>query len=76
MPDDKNDDRSGWQALAEGWAIAFIFPASIAAGFLLGWGGDALFHTSPWMKIIGTALGIAGAFINLFKVAASADKNR
>lgn len=75
MPDD-NNDRGGWSALAEGWAIAFLFPASIAAGFGLGYAGDWFFHTSPWLKIAGTVLGVAAAFINLFKVASSGDKDR
>lgn len=65
MPD---DNKSNWNALAEGWALAILFPASIGAGFLIGVGADKLFAISPWGKVAGTALGILAAFVQLFRV--------
>jgi F0F1-type ATP synthase assembly protein I len=67
MPDDKND-KTNWDALAEGWALAILFPASIGAGFLIGLGADKLFGIGPWGKVAGTALGIAAAFVQLFRI--------
>ncbi|HEV2718720.1 MAG TPA: AtpZ/AtpI family protein [Thermoanaerobaculia bacterium] len=65
MPDDKKED---WSGLAEGWALAILFPASIGAGFLLGLGADKLFGIGPWGKVAGTALGIIAAFVQLFRI--------
>ncbi|SRR6266508_6221179 len=58
----------GWNILAEAWGLAFLFPGAIAAGFLIGLGADKLFGISPWGKVVGTGLGIAAAFVNLFRV--------
>jgi F0F1-type ATP synthase assembly protein I len=66
MPDDK--DKTAWSALAEGWALAILFPACIGAGFLIGLGADKLFGIAPWGKVAGTALGIIAAFVQLFRV--------
>ena len=66
MPDD--NDKTNWNALAEGWALAILFPASIGAGFLIGLGADKLFGIGPWGKVAGTALGIVAAFVQLFRV--------
>jgi F0F1-type ATP synthase assembly protein I len=66
MPDD--NDKTNWNALAEGWALAILFPASIGAGFLIGLGADKLFGIGPWGKAAGTALGIVAAFVQLFRV--------
>jgi len=57
-----------WNFLAEAWALAILFPAAIAAGFLIGLGADKLFGIGPWGKVAGTALGIAAAFVQLFRV--------
>lgn len=67
MPDDKNG-KSDWSDLAEGWALAILFPASIGAGFLLGLGADKLFGIGPVGKLVGTGLGITAAFVQLFRV--------
>jgi F0F1-type ATP synthase assembly protein I len=66
MPDD--NDKTNWNALAEGWALAVLFPACIGAGFLLGLGADKWLGIAPWGKVGGTALGIIAAFIQLFRV--------
>lgn len=36
-----------------------------AAGGLMGWWGDSIWHTAPWLSIAGVALGavVAGALI-------------
>jgi len=65
MSDDKKPD---WNVLADAWGLAILFPAAIGAGFLIGLGADKLFGISPWGKVVGTGLGIAAAFVNLFRV--------
>ncbi len=66
MPDDP--EKKGWDAFAEAWGLAFLFPACIGGGFLIGVGADKLFGIGPWGKVVGTALGIAAAFVQLFRV--------
>jgi F0F1-type ATP synthase assembly protein I len=66
MPDD--NDKTNWDALAEGWALAILFPAAIGAGFLIGLGVDKFFGAGPWGKIVGTGLGIVAAFVQLFRI--------
>jgi F0F1-type ATP synthase assembly protein I len=66
MPDDNDKDQ--WSALAEGWALAIVFPAAIGMGFLLGLGIDKWLGTGSWGKLIGTGLGILAAFFQLFRV--------
>jgi len=66
MPED--NDKTNWNALAEGWALAILFPASIGAGFLIGLGADKLFGIGPWGKAAGAGLGIVAAFVQLFRV--------
>ena len=63
-----SDDKDNWRALAEGWALAILFPASIGVGFLIGLGADKLFGIGPWGKVAGTALGIIAAFVQLFRI--------
>jgi F0F1-type ATP synthase assembly protein I len=66
MPDDK--DKTDWNALAEGWALAILFPACIGVGLLIGLGLDKWLGIGPWGKVGGTALGIVAAFVQLFRV--------
>jgi len=64
MPDDK---RSQWDALYEVATLGFVFPIATAVGFFGGRWLDRLLHISPWLTIIGTVLGIAAGFVNLFR---------
>ena len=56
------------QQLLEASSIGWMFPIAIGIGFLWGWGMDKLFGTKPWLTYIFTALGVAAAFVNLFKI--------
>jgi len=68
MPDADGPQKPEYDQLAEAWMLGLMFPLSIVAGFLAGWGVDHFFATGSWGRIIGTGLGIAAAFINLFRV--------
>jgi ATP synthase protein I len=70
MPDDK---RSRYEALYEAVTLGFLFPVAIGVGFVLGRWLDGTFHTRPWLTIICTALGIAAAFVNLFRAGKGSD---
>ena len=59
--------RRGW---AEAVSLGVMFPALVAAGYLLGkWVGRWLGLGEP-AAIVGAALGAAGGFIELFRWAA------
>jgi ATP synthase protein I len=67
--DDKGKEfRHGLEASS----VGLFFPIAIAIGYFWGWGMDRFFGTSPWLTWIFAALGLAAAFINLFRVSARA----
>ena len=70
MPDDKREDA---EALYQALSLGLMFPVAIAVGYFLGRWLDGLFHTSPWLAVGGTALGVAAAFVNLFRAGTSSD---
>jgi len=70
MPDDK---KSQWEGLYEAFSLGFLFPVAIGIGFGAGYGLDKLFGTRPWLTTIGTGLGIAAAFVNLFRAGKGID---
>ena len=64
--DDK--DRREYRKMLEASALAWMFPISIGLGALWGWGMDKLFGTWPWLTAIFSILGLAAAFIHLFRI--------
>lgn len=64
--DDK--DRREYRKMLEASALAWMFPISMGLGALWGWGMDKLFGTWPWLTAIFTGLGLAAAFIHLFRI--------
>ncbi len=56
--------RRGW---AEAAALGVFFPASIAAGYLLGRWLAAWLGIGEWLAFLGAGLGVAGGFLNLFR---------
>jgi len=74
---DEQDDRKTFQSAAIAWAryseIAFIIPAAVVVGLLLGKLGDYLFHTH-WLTITGIIFGAVVGFIQLIRMVLR-DKN-
>jgi F0F1-type ATP synthase assembly protein I len=68
---DEQDDRKTFQSAAIAWAryseIAFIIPAAVVVGLLLGKLGDYLFHTH-WLTITGIIFGAVVGFIQLIRM--------
>jgi ATP synthase protein I len=64
-----------WKAFAEITALGFTFPLAIAAGYGLGWWLDRELGTGPWLTIVLTGLGVAAAFLQLFRLAGRSDRN-
>lgn len=72
MPDDKRENAG---AIYQAVSLGLLFPVAIGLGFLFGRWLDGLFHTAPWLTAVFTALGIAAAFVNLFRAGGSPDGN-
>lgn len=70
MADDKRDSNDGLQSTAIAWAryseIAFIIPAAVVVGLLLGKLGDYFFHTH-WLTITGIIFGAVVGFVQLIR---------
>ena len=70
MADDPKDDPKTFQTAAIAWAryseIAFIIPAAVVIGLLLGKLGDYFFHTH-WLTITGIIVGAIAGFIQLIR---------
>jgi F0F1-type ATP synthase assembly protein I len=66
MADDK-EKRSQVQGVYEAVTLGVMFPVAIGIGYLLGHWLDGLLGLWPWLTIIFTALGVAAAFVNLFR---------
>jgi F0F1-type ATP synthase assembly protein I len=69
MADDKRDSKN-LQDTAIAWAryseIAFIIPAAVVVGLLLGKLGDYFFHTH-WLTITGIIFGAIVGFVQLIR---------
>ena len=55
-------------------SLAFAFPVSIAAGGFIGYYLDGKLGTFPWLSIVFLLLGIAAAFLNLFRAVKAFDE--
>lgn len=69
MADDKRDPNN-LQDTAIAWAryseIAFIIPAAVVIGLLLGKLGDYFFHTH-WLTLSGIIFGAVVGFVQLIR---------
>jgi ATP synthase protein I len=68
MPDDDLDRK---QNAAVVWArysqIAFIIPAAVVVGLLLGKLGDHLLHTR-WLFLVGIVVGAVAGFVDMIRM--------
>ena len=60
------DKKNPWVQLARYSQLAFVFPAAVVAGWLLGAVGDRWLGTR-WLYLVGIILGIAAGFIELIR---------
>jgi F0F1-type ATP synthase assembly protein I len=52
--------------------LAFIFPATTVAGWLIGLGLDHWLHTT-WLYLVGLILGIVAGFVELIRTVLSSE---
>jgi F0F1-type ATP synthase assembly protein I len=75
-PDSDNkspEDKSTWFQLARYSQLAFVFPAAIVVGLVIGTLFDHWLHTT-WLYLAGLILGIIAGFVELIREAALASK--
>ena len=71
MPDNSSN-KNFWVQLGRYSQIAFIFPTSTVAGWLVGLALDHWLHTH-WLYLVGLILGIVAGFVELIRLVASMD---
>jgi F0F1-type ATP synthase assembly protein I len=68
---DNPKDPDKFQSAAIAWAryseIAFIIPAAVVVGLLLGKLGDYLFHVH-WLTVTGVIIGAIAGFVQLIRM--------
>lgn len=60
--------------LLDASSVGIQLVVSTIVGFLIGYGLDSLFHTSPWLTFIFLIIGIISGFRELLKIARKSDK--
>jgi ATP synthase protein I len=70
MPDDRDEPKKP-ESAAVTWAryseIAFIIPAAVVVGLLLGALADHLLHTR-WLTVVGIIIGAIAGFMQLIRM--------
>jgi ATP synthase protein I len=67
-------DQGTWKALGELSSIGFALVIATVIGLVGGYYADRLLGTSPWLLLLGLALGLAAGFVNLFRSVNRADR--
>ena len=70
----QSGDQGAWKALAELSSIGFALVIATVIGLVVGYYADRLLGTSPWLLLLGLALGIVAGFVNLFRSVSRADR--
>ena len=65
-PDQDPQKKSFWLTFARYSQLAFVLPAALVVGWLLGAALDRWLHTS-WLYLVGILLGIAAGFVELIR---------
>lgn len=71
-PDDSNAE--SMSGLAFGMRIGLEFASGTVVGFLMGWGIDTFFKTTPWFLLIFTLLGFCAGMLNVYRVVNNIDE--
>jgi F0F1-type ATP synthase assembly protein I len=65
---DSDQKKNFWLQAARYSQLAFVFPAALVVGWLVGATLDRWLHTT-WLYLAGILLGIAAGFIELIRTA-------
>jgi ATP synthase protein I len=67
MPPPEPKGRSPWRQFGFVLSIAFVFPAAVLVGYLIGAWLDSKLGTDPWLTLLFIGLGFAAALTELFR---------
>ncbi len=65
---------SSWKALADVAQVGITLVVATVIGLALGYWADRWLGTSPWLLLLGLALGIAAGFVSLFRSVKAAER--
>jgi len=60
---------ASFRRIADASSLGLAFPIAIAIGYFWGRWLDRVFGTSPWLTVVFSVFGIAGGFVNAFRIA-------
>jgi ATP synthase protein I len=63
---DPGDKQSFWLQVGRYSQLAFVLPAALVVGWLIGAGLDKWLHTT-WLYLVGILLGIVAGFVELIR---------
>jgi ATP synthase protein I len=66
---ERQSEAASVRRIGDAWMLAWILPAAIGIGYLIGYGLDHLFHTYPWCTIVFSAFGVAAGFKEVITIA-------
>jgi ATP synthase protein I len=67
MPPPEPKGRGPWRQLGFVLSIAFVFPAALLVGYLIGAWLDSKLGTTPWLSLLFIGLGFVAALKELFR---------
>ena len=59
--------RPDFRRIAELSSIALLLPSSIIVGLFFGYFLDKWLHTTPWLLIVFTLLGVVSGLLSVFR---------
>ena len=71
---DAEENAEGMSGLGFGMRIGLEFASGTVVGFLMGWGIDTYFKTTPWFLLIFTLLGFCAGMLNIYRVVNNIDE--
>ncbi len=69
-----NDEKNWWVLMARYSHIAFVLPAAVFVGWLVGAALDKWLH-KDWIFIVGLFAGILAGFVDLIRTLIKAEKD-
>jgi ATP synthase protein I len=62
-----NSSAESMSGLAFGMKIGLEFMSGTLVGFLMGWGLDTYFKSTPWFLLLFTLLGFGAGMLNVYR---------
>ncbi len=69
MSDKRRRTAEAFRRVADASSIGLAFPIAILLGYFFGRFLDRSLGTGPWLTYLFSAFGVAGGFLNAFRVA-------